>query len=306
VKGVTKHVRTLWLCLATGLIMSGITLALTAPAMANPLPNPFLVFKKSCPTEHIPITQCEFGKTEEDSAFKAGNINVPLEKPLIIQGGSIFNEETEKFTFVEPKNGLESIPAVRELVPGGLAAILNPAKLNAYEHRLYERNQELGPAYKNVYVTVELAQSPEDIILNEEHLLLSEGTAIGVAVKVHLTNPLLGKTCNIGSEEKPIAVNLTTGKSGALTGAVGNLEVVEGGALVYIRNNELIDNEYEAPAATGCGTDNNPVDRQSLTEALNQRSGLPSGKGFNVVKLKGTLYVSAASTTAEKLKEEFE
>ena len=49
-----------------------------------------------------------------------------------------------------------------------------------------------------------------------ENWLFEEGTALGLPVKIKLSNTLLGSSCYVGSNTEPIQIDLTTGASGAL------------------------------------------------------------------------------------------
>ena len=78
-------------------------------------------------------------------------------------------------------------------------------------------------------------------------------------VKVHLENPFLGKNCFVGSSTSPITWKLTTGETAPpapnkpIKGTAGEVEFLEEGSILQLKNNELVDNAWSAPTASGCG-----------------------------------------------------
>jgi len=263
---------------------------LASPALAAPK-APYQNFVQ-CPLSTSGLTQCLWGKTSSGE-FDIGVTKVPINKPIVIQGGTIFNEATEKFTFVGAANG-ETITKVPLTVPGGILGIVAPESWPKWLQELFNEFINKGPT--GVTATTELAGPASSILVNEEALLLGEGTAFQIPVKVELGNQFLGENCYIGSNSNPVILNLTTGKTSppppnkSISGAVGNLEVKEGGALVTITENSLVDNAWAAPGVTGCGG----ILSFLIDPAVDAKLGLPSAAGKNTAILKGTLEVAAA------------
>ncbi|HME02240.1 MAG TPA: hypothetical protein VKG38_04320 [Solirubrobacteraceae bacterium] len=279
-------------------------LSVASPTMAHAesLQQLFKPFLAQCPlrqTEPQKLTQCIWGESSEGSEFVAGKIAVPLNKHIFLQGGSDFNEVTEHFTYVNTENGNNVVSKVAQPVTGGLTAIVDPSKLSEKELARYNKVVESGKT--GVTATIELAGPASSVTLSEEALLLGEGTALGLPVEVKLSNSFLGGSCYVGTNNNPVVVDMTTGsmppngEEPEVKGTTGELEVKDGGVEVNIFNNQLVNNTYAAPGATGCGV------RSGADEAVNSASGLPSPTGHNRVVLHGTLKVAGAESMAEEL-----
>jgi hypothetical protein len=251
----------------------------------------FSKFVPWCPLrDRRGLTQCLYGKTGAGAYFKAGNITVPFTKGIVLKGGDILNEKTGRFTFVGAENDNQTLSNTPEEVPGGLEAVVDPTKLSGSELARY--NNAIAAGRTTTTVTIELAGPAGRIYVNPFAIIEGTGEAIGLPVQVKLSNPFLGGACYIGSNSQPIRVKTTSGKSGKLEGRVGELEFKAGGEVLIIKNGDLIDNEYKAPAAYGCGK------ALGADEAVNSKSGLPAGRENNVVSLEGILEASGAIETA--------
>jgi hypothetical protein len=285
-----RHVRMLGIGLLAVLATSAIALSAASPALAEK--NFFKLFVPGCPLRHVPeaLTQCIYGKTGEGSEFKAGNIQVPLSKPIVLKGGDILNEETGLFTFVGAETG-PTISKVAQELPGGLESIVDPTKLSGTEAARYHKIVNEGKT--KTTVTVELAGPASSIYVNPFAIFEGVGTALEVPVQIKLSNPFLGGACYAGSNAHPIVVAMTTGESGALKGNVGEVEFHAGGEIVVFHNNSLVNGLYVAPGVYGCGQIN------GADEAVNSKSGLPAEPGASTVVLKGELWASGALATAE-------
>ena len=182
-----------------------------------------------------------YAESYGDSYFQAGKSRVNLALPIDLQGGFIENELGE-FKFVGTEDGAPVIQPVEQQAETYAQAI-------DYE-LLPESEKERYQSYlsrENFFATVELAGSPENIVLNEGNLLIeSTETALGFPVKIHLTDKpgshFLGEDCYIGSNEKPIMVDFVTGQSGSLHGAKGEISSKEEGTILDIKNNILVNN----------------------------------------------------------------
>jgi hypothetical protein len=98
----------------------------------------------------------------------------------------------------------------------------------------------------------------------------TKSSVLRVPIKVHLHNPVLGPNCYIGSNAKPIVLNLSeTPTSQPQQMGAGNATIVTGV--------ELADNTFAVPGASGCGIFG------LLDPILNLKVGLPSPSGKNAV-----------------------
>ena len=105
---------------AMTLIVPLTALASASPAMAEPK-GIFKIFNQ-CPTEIKAVELCNYGKTTSGE-FKIGTSKVPINMPVILQGGLIPTGNPEfpetEFFAVPAKNG-ESLSKTALNVPGGL------------------------------------------------------------------------------------------------------------------------------------------------------------------------------------------
>ena len=128
-------------------------------------------------------------------------------------------------------------------------------------------------------------------MINEFNLLVAEGVALKLPVKVHLENPFLGSSCYVGSSSSPLIWNLTTGTTKpnppntAITGKPGFPEVKEEYELVQITENTLVENNWSAPAATGCGG----ILSFLVDPVIDSMLGLPAAAGSNTAILNNTI-----------------
>jgi hypothetical protein len=80
-----------------------------------------------------------------------------------------------------------------------------------------------------------------------------------------------------------------------ISGAGGEGKFLEGGRIIELKNNKLVDNAWAAPGVNGCG---GFLVELILNPIINAAAGLPATAGHNTAILKGT--VSSASTVAVK------
>jgi hypothetical protein len=282
----------------------GVVMALAAvlagPALAKKPASYAKEFKPfaDCPFNAAPVAEgfygtdaCVVAKSESSSEFQAGNVTVDLTKPITLQGGFEENEE-EELVFVGTEYGNTTLSLEKQPGPS-LTELVEPSLLSASELSTYERDVAAGET--KVTATVELAGPPTAIDLNEANLLHGHGVALGLPVEVKLSNAFLGKTCYVGSNSDPIVIDLTTGKSGALTGKVGRPESNVPGTILNIYEDSLVNNTYVAPAVTGCGYGG------SVDAALDAKIGLPSPAGENEAIINGTLKQAGVEVTKEEL-----
>jgi len=217
--------------------------------------EPYIKFQY-CPFKNTEVKRCIVSITNSGEV-KLGKKSVPIEKPVTLQGAYGKPNETTKISkFFEPTNGITLSKAAQN-VPGGLAGIVpeasSPPLVKALIKFFFE-NKLTG-----LTSTLELAKPASEIQISEDNLAREEGVALKLPVKVHLENPFLGKSCYVGSSSSPINWELTTGKTSpkapntSIEGQTGTISFVEEGLILHINENKLVDNNWSAPSASGCG-----------------------------------------------------
>jgi hypothetical protein len=282
--------------------MLGVTVALAAlvatlGTAASAQANKFKPFEY-CPLHdtEVTVTGCVYAKSTPASSFTAGNVTVPLTKPIILRGG--FFEQGGEQTFVGAE-GAPTLTAAPQLAPS-LANDVDPSLLAQPLRATYE--SDIAKGETKVTATIELAGAPSVVVLNEENILEPEVVpgeggklGLGLPTKVKLSSAFLGPDCYVGSNGSPIEIELTTGKSGSLEGTPGELQFEKNGWILTISGDSLVNNTYEAPGATGCG------EGGGADAAVNAKLGLPSAPGKNSAVIIGTLKQSAAEIVEEHL-----
>ncbi len=271
------------------LIVGGATaivalMAFASPAMAashHPT-GEFEVFSE-CPLNRVTITDCVYSVTKGGSVT-LGNKTVPIENPVILQGG--YEGTNPNVQFYGAENG-ETLSKTAQPVPGGLLGLLNcKAQTNPIVKGLCELALENG--LTGASAIVELTGPTKgltNIKLNTENLLFEEGVALQFPVKIKLQNPLLGNNCYIGSDSNPIVIPFTTGTSGALHGDAGDFTFNNDFTIITQAGTKLVNNTFSAPKASGCGGLLSLV----VDPVLNAVLGMPAGEGKNSATLEGDL-----------------
>jgi hypothetical protein len=273
--------------LAAAAIVPLAMLALAAPAMAGKPTGDYANFTQ-CPVGNSEVVSCVYGLTT-GGEFTIGNTSVPLTKATTLQGGLI--EKGSEITFAEAANG-ETLSKTPQTVPGGLLKILAPKFLPGFLQELF--NEFINKGITGVTATTELVGKP---VLNPVNTLLGTGTALTLPVRVHLENLFLGSGCYVGSASSPVTVNLTTGTTSPpapnkpISGSPGELEVKDGGELLILHKNSLVDNSFAAPEAQGCGG----LFSFLIDPAVDAELGLPSPAGHNTAILNGTQEIGSAA-----------
>jgi hypothetical protein len=247
-----------------------------------------------CPLNNAEITDCVYSESNGGS-FKVGKKTVPLEKTVILQGGFFGGGEEVKFIGAENGDTLSKTP---QTVPGGLLGITAPTWWPKEVQNWF--NKLINEGFTGVTATVELtgpSKGLTNIHLSTENLLFEEGTALGLPVKIKLSNAILGSNCYVGTEKAPVPLNFTTGTSGSLKGAVGEISFNEAFTLITIKGGKLVDGTYAAPGASGCGG----IFSFFIDPLVNEVLGIPSGSGKNTATLEGVL--KDASSAAVKASE---
>jgi hypothetical protein len=227
------------------------TAALTGQALAHT--GDFARFNQ-CPSTTPGVVHCLYSLTNKGEVV-LGNKKTPIVNPVTLQGG--YTEEEEGFaSFFEAANH-ETLSKTPEPVPGGLVGLVPPEEAPLLVKEAEKVVLENG--FTGVNATLELAGPASEIKLSNFNLLVEEGTALHMPVKVHLENPLLGSSCYVGSNTKPIIWNLITGvtsppaPNSPIAGKPGFANLKDNFEIAELTENELVENAWSAPKATGCG-----------------------------------------------------
>jgi len=260
-------------------------LAFAAPALAGKPTGNYVNFTE-CPLSNPEVVTCIYGQTTSGE-FTIGSTTVPLTKPTTLQAGLANGGED----LIPAANG-ETLSKTPQTVPGGLLKILAPKFLPGFLQEIF--NEFINKGITGVTATTELVGTAK---LNFLATVSGEGTALSLPVRVHLENLFLGSGCYVGSAAHPISVELTTGATSppppnkSISGSPGEPEEKEGGALLILRKNSLVNNSFSAPEAEGCGGFFSFL----IDPAVDSELGLPSAAGHNTAVLNGTQEVAAAA-----------
>ena len=205
---------------------------------------------------------CATGGFCVDIQNRSGNLNirgfnVPLHESLEIRGNLIPNG-TDIPDFIPPAGttGLFTRP---EPVPGGLLGI------------------EWIPG-SSVLAITELA-GPSSAIKIEPN-----NGRVRMPVKVRLVNLLLGMDCHIGTNSRPVMLDLITGTTSPplpnrpISGRRGVVGSIPGG--FTLTGNTNVENSFAVPGATECG-----LGLGLINTLVNLKLGLPSAAGNNSIVL---------------------
>ncbi|HME02234.1 MAG TPA: hypothetical protein VKG38_04290 [Solirubrobacteraceae bacterium] len=292
-----RHLRTLGLCL-----VAAFALGLIGAASALAKPNEYQKFEE-CPLANPKVQEngCIFARSSSGSEFTAGNIKVPLLKPIDLNMGFHEKEvEPEVEEIIGAEYGNLTMTKVAQEVPGGLEAAVEPALLSPAELERYHKIVESGKT--KVTATVELAGSPSAIYLDEAAFLSEENVeALGLPTQVKLSNPFLGNACYVGSTTNPIIVHTTAGTTSPpegiepIKGRRGEIKVNNEGTIIHFIGARLVDNTFPVPGVSNCGKSG------GADAAIDAKSGLPSPAGHNTVALEGELSQAGAGPIDEHL-----
>lgn len=275
-------------------------MALTALAPASAAASPhhptgeFAPFG-DCPLSNPSVVFCVYSKSS-GGYFQMGEKTVPLKYPVILQGG--FRLEGFKQVFVGAEDG-ETLTKVAQPVPGGLLGIEAPSWWPSWLKNWF--NEQINNGFTGVNATVEVAGSASDIEVNTVNLVIEKGTAIKLPIKVHLTNPILGSNCYIGSNSNPLVIEFTSGTTSPpppnepISGSAGTLTSNEEETLITLSGGRLVNNSYAAPGANGCGG----LLSFFIDPLVDSLVGLPSPAGTNAAVLEGVLQTANAEAVRE-------
>lgn len=283
---------------ACGAIVVGLmVMSLFATAASAELTGTYTRFQ-FCPWKNAEVERCIQSVTE-DGEVVLGSKAVPIVNPVTLQGGvsAPFEEGPEAgwSKFFGATNGV-TLSKAAQPVPGGLLGLLPPESSPPIVKALVKAATENG--LTGVNSTLELARPASEIKINENHLGEGVGVALVLPLKARLENPVLGNACYVGSSASPIYWELTAGTTAPpapnepIAGAIGQVDFLEGGFVLELQHNVLVDNAWSAPAAQGCGG----LLSALIDPIVNLSSGLPSSKGNNTAILENR--VSESTTFA--------
>jgi hypothetical protein len=243
-----------------------------------------------CPYSNLEVKKCIVATTNSGEVV-LGSKKVPIEKPVVLQGGLL--KPTEGVAgFAAASNGI-TLSKAPQNVPGGILGIVPDASspfLVKLLIKFFLENKLTG-----VSSTLELAKPASEITLSETNLIGELGTAMKLPVKVHLENPFLGKNCYVGSSTTPIIWPLMTGETNPpapntkIKGKAGELEFLEEGRIAEIKENVLVENAWSAPKAAGCGG----ILSFLVDPIINSQLG-STVAGRNTAILKNTVFTASA------------
>jgi hypothetical protein len=270
-------------------LLASLVLVSSAMATAHHPKGEYAQFGE-CPLNRATITDCVVS-VSNGGYFLIGKKNVPLKNPVTLQGGYEGAGEEVKFYGAEEGNTLSKTP---QPVPGGLLGIVAPTWWPKSIQNWF--NEQISKGFTGVNATVELAGPTKGFLpnvhLNTENLIFEEGVALGLPVKIHLENGILGSNCYIGSDSKPVQINFTTGTSGKLKGSAGALTFNPTFTITTISGGKLVNNTFPAPGVSGCG---GFLIEYLLNPLVNSIIGIPSAAGVNSAVLEGKIQDAVAA-----------
>lgn len=280
-----KHVRMLGLCLVAVFAMSAVG---AASASAKKASGPTRIeqeeFKNfaQCPTEAPEAFDCLHSITTS-GIFQVGRLKVRIVHPITLQGGIPNPLINPSHTLFPAKNG-ETLSPTPQPVPKGILAVMSPTKsTRAY----FTECKNFEASNCGVQGTAELAGTGEVFLFD---FIGEETPGVVLPIKLHLTGSILGEHCYFGSNEKPVTVDFTTGPTSPeppnteIHGSVGHLSENPSETILFDNGYEVVNNEFPAPEAQGCGTGENEAE---IDAAIDRKLKLPAGDGNNQLRLFG-------------------
>lgn len=299
-KARNKAVAALVRVVGVGVLLATASLAFAGQALATAPTGEYKIYS-DCPYENLSVKQCNYSETTGGEVL-LNSTRVPIAHKFLLQGGSTLNFETEKEQFYAAKDGV-TLQKVGQPVEGGLLNLVPKSSLPTWLWPAYEAAFENGVS--GVTAVTELAKPASEIGISATNLAAGEGVALELPVKVHLENPFLGSECYIGSSSSPIVLKLTSGTTSPhspnkpISGFPGNFAFAEEGAILNDTGYKLVDNNFSAPEATGCG---GFLIDLIVDPILNGKVGLPSAAGKNTAILTGNLKRAYAPAVRESVK----
>jgi hypothetical protein len=239
--------------------------------------------------EFAQFAQCEYENTEVETCIdwtwnsgtlKIGTKTIPIVNPITLQASYV-----PEMDLLGATNG-DTLSKTAEPIPGGLSGTTAPT---SWPKALQENyNEQIETGLTGINATIELAGPTKGLTnttLSTENLLLEEGTALTLPVKIHLDSAILGSSCYIGSNSQPIHLQFTTGTSGGLKGSAGEIMFNKEFTLVDLTKVRLVDNTFAVPGANGCGG----IFSALYDPFVDSLFGTPAASGKSHAALEGTL-----------------
>jgi hypothetical protein len=245
--------------------------------------NAYKTFQ-NCPVDERAVTNCIHALSSGGSVT-IGTRSLELTSPIVLQGG--FAGSGQQVEFFGASDG-NTLSKSRQPISGGLTDVRPPSWWPEWLRKWF--TEEVHQGAGDVTATLELAGPASSVALSTENLISHQGTALGLPAKIHLENPLLGPNCHLGSDEQPIPIDFTTGKSGDFTGASNKIQFSSSSQIFTISDARLVNGSFPVPGAEGCGG----VLSFFLNPLVNELLGAPSDAGRNSAVLEGTLHGIAA------------
>lgn len=245
-----------------------------------------------CPLSRPSMDFCVYSLSS-GGFFEVGAKTVPLVNPVTLQGGLEEVEGGGLPQFYGAENG-ETLSKTPQPVPGGLLGIVAPKWWPQFIQDWF--NGLINEGFTGVTATVEVAGPATNIKINSLALLLEEGTALSLPVKIKLDNAILGSNCYIGSNSSPVVIDFTSGTTSPpppnepISGDAGELTFEGGGTILTLSGGALVNNSFAAPAAKGCGG----IFSFFIDPLVNSILGTPSPAGTNTAVLEGKLQTAQA------------
>lgn len=268
----------------------------------------------NCPPPAIsPTAGCVHVYTQ-GGVIQIGNATVPITVPgdtfdmgFVGEGGRIFLSPfceafdaltgTEEGCVVSPPHPILNGPA--QPVPGGLLGTLGNLRLGAVSAKV---EWAAPPPPNTVFGVATEEPGVPGTVLDENALLEGRGLVVALSAKIHLINPFLGANCYIGSDQNPIAIDLTAGSTSPtppnkpLVGRTAVLTGYQHGLITALTGGRLVGNSFAVPGASGC--------RSSgagglLDGAIDHKLGLPSPAGHNAAVIEPVDEQAGTETLAE-------
>lgn len=245
-----------------------------------------------CPQEVPTITFCLYSESN-GGGFTVGNKTVPLVNTVILQGG-LEDAGGGNFNLHAAANG-ETLSKTPQPVPGGLLGVTAPSWWPNWLEDWF--NDQINEGLTGVSATVELAGPVSNVKVSTLNLLLEQGTALSLPVKIKLSNAILGGNCYIGSDSNPVVIDFTSGTTNPpppnepISGDAGELSSGGGGQIVTLSGGQLVNNSFAAPGADGCGG----IFSFFIDPLVNSILGAPSPAGTNTAILEGKLQTATLS-----------
>jgi len=298
-----RHVRILGLCLVAAFAMCAVA-AMPALAKEKYSQNTWTQFKY-CPYDDAEVEACTAGLTSggpHGGFFQLGRVEVPLNKPVVLQGG-IANDEAAPGAepgadrFVAAANGGETLESPELAVKGGLKVITKQIQEEAGWPQALKESFKEAIKDKEAALDVKIATAGNTLYenpnaLNVDHLLEGAGNTFELPLKTTMSNSWLAKLgggpCTVGNEAHPIVQDLTSGGAGA----IGKLHFNEAFTVIEIENNRLVDFNWPVEAealASGCGGSYESY----VDQAIDIATETTFGQHYGFTVLSGNLYTAS-------------